>query len=37
MLDNAFFHCQFDGSMGSKNPNINDPRTYDSTVFYGEK
>jgi pectate lyase len=37
MLDNAFFHCQFDGAPGWQAPGINDKRTYDGTVFYGEK
>ena len=37
MLDNAFFHCQYDGAPGSQKPGIDDKRTYDSTVFYGEK
>ncbi len=36
MLDNAFFHCQFDGAPGRQKPGIDDKRTYDGTVFYGE-
>jgi pectate lyase len=35
MLDNGYFHCQFDGAPGP-NPNIKDDRTYDSAVFYGK-
>jgi pectate lyase len=37
MLDNAFFHCEFDGVAGWKAPGVNDKRTYDTTVFYGGK
>jgi pectate lyase len=37
VLDNAYFHCQYDGLPGAKNPNVHDKRTYDNTVFYGEK
>jgi pectate lyase len=37
MLDNAFFHAQFDGMPGWKAPGVNDKRTYDTTVFYGGK
>jgi pectate lyase len=37
MLDNAFFHCQFDGAPGWEKPGVNDKRTYDTTVFYGGK
>ena len=37
MLDNAFFHCQYDGAPGLQKPGVNDQRTYDRTVFYGEK
>ena len=37
MLDNAFFHCQYDGATVPKKPNIDDNRTYDITVFYGGK
>jgi len=37
MLDNAFFHCQYDGAPGRQRPGVNDKRTYDRTVFYGEK
>jgi pectate lyase len=36
MLDNAFFHAEFDGQKGP-NPNIKDDRTYDGVVFYGDK
>ena len=36
VLDNAYFHCQYDGELGL-NPNINDKRTYDTVVFYGGK
>jgi pectate lyase len=35
MLDNAFFHCQFDGAPGWQKPGVDDKRTYDSVVFYG--
>ena len=35
MLDNAFFHCQFDGETIDKKANIGDNRTYDTVVFYG--
>jgi len=34
MLDNAYFHCEYDGAKGP-NPNIDDHRTYDIDVFYG--
>jgi len=37
MLDNAYFHCQYDGAPGSQKPGVDDKRTYDNTVFYGEK
>jgi hypothetical protein len=37
MLDNAFFHCEFDGAPGWRAPGVNDKRTYDTTVFYGGK
>ena len=37
ILDNAYFHCQYDGATVRKNPNIDDPRTYDTAVFYGSK
>ena len=36
VLDNAFFHCQYDGAPGA-NPRVNDKRTYDHVVFYGGK
>ena len=36
MLDNAYFHCEYDGALVPKKPNITDNRTYDSAVFYGE-
>ena len=35
MLDNAYFHCEFDGAEVPKKPGIEDNRTYDSSVFYG--
>jgi len=35
MLDNAFFHCEYDGHPGWKAPGVNDKRTYDRNVFYG--
>ncbi|PYJ08376.1 MAG: hypothetical protein DME25_01695 [Verrucomicrobia bacterium] len=35
ILDNAYFHCQYDGATVPKKPNIDDQRTHDSTVFYG--
>jgi hypothetical protein len=37
VLDNAFLHCQYDGATVPKKPNIDDNRTYDTTVFYGGK
>lgn len=37
VLDNAYFHCEFDGAPGLMKPGIIDNRTYDNTVFYGEK
>ncbi len=37
MLDNAYFHCQYDGVPGWKRRGIDDKRTYDSSVFYGGK
>ena len=37
MLDNAFFHAQFDGVPGRQAPGVNDKRTYDNNVFYGGK
>ena len=36
MLDNAFFHCEYDGHPGWKAPGVDDKRTYDSNVFYGD-
>ena len=37
MLDNAFFHCQYDGEAGTQRPGLSDARTYDRNVFYGGK
>ena len=37
VLDNAFFHCEYDGAPGLMKPGIDDKRTYDNNVFYGEK
>jgi hypothetical protein len=34
-LDNAFFHCEFDGVEVPQKPGIVDHRTYDGAVFYG--
>ncbi|MDW8310489.1 MAG: hypothetical protein RMK20_14035, partial [Verrucomicrobiales bacterium] len=34
MLDNGFFHCEHDGATGP-NPNIQDDRTYDSSLYFG--
>jgi pectate lyase len=36
MLDRAYFHCEYDGALVTKKPGIEDNRSYDSTVFYGE-
>lgn len=36
MLDHAYFHCEYDGKDIPQKPGIEDHRTYDSTVFYGE-
>lgn len=36
VLDHAYFHCQYDGKDIPQKPGIEDHRTYDSTVFYGE-
>lgn len=34
MLDNGFFHCEHDGA-GGPNPNVQDNRTYDSSLYFG--
>jgi pectate lyase len=34
MLDNGYLHCEHDGASGP-NPNIQDDRTYDSTIYFG--
>lgn len=36
MLDNAYFHCEFDGAEVPQKPGVEEKRTYDSNVFYGE-
>ncbi len=35
MLDNAFFHAEFEGFVVRQKPGIVDHRTYDGTVFHG--
>ena len=35
MLDNGFFHAEYEGVAVPQKPGIVDNRTYDSTVFYG--
>ncbi len=34
MLDNGYFHCEHDGASGP-NPNVQDDRTYDSSLYLG--
>lgn len=34
MLDNGYLHCEHDGARGP-NPNIQDDRTYDSSLYFG--
>lgn len=34
MLDNGYLHCEHDGASGP-NPNVQDDRTYDGSLFYG--
>lgn len=36
MLDHAYFHCEYDGKDIPQKPGIEDHRTYDINVFYGE-
>ena len=35
VLDNAFFHCEYDGELAPKKPGIEDNRVYDNSLFYG--
>lgn len=36
MLDNAYLHCEYEGASVPKKPGIEENRTYDNDVFYGE-